>query len=67
MKISFNPAEKSARAANGGKSGATFSIYTLQGQLLYKASAASPEETIYLQEKGVYILRHKGKTYKFVF
>jgi hypothetical protein len=47
--------------------GKTFSIYTLQGQLLYQAQASSPEETIYLREKGIYILRHKDKAYKFVF
>jgi hypothetical protein len=58
-------------SANGGifisglTPGKTFSIYTLQGQLLYQAQASSPEETIYLQDKGVYILRHKGKAYKF--
>ncbi|GAB6394948.1 MAG: hypothetical protein MdMp024_1260 [Bacteroidales bacterium] len=57
--------------ANGGllvsglTPGATLSIYTLQGQLIYQASAASPEEHIYLREKGVYILRHKDKAYKF--
>jgi DNA-binding protein len=45
--------------------GETFGIYTLQGQLLYESKATSPEETIYLREKGVYILRHKGKAYKF--
>jgi hypothetical protein len=45
--------------------GNPLSIYTLQGQLIYQASAASPEETIYLGEKVVYILRHKGKGYKF--
>ncbi|GAB6394429.1 MAG: Ig-like domain-containing protein [Bacteroidales bacterium] len=47
--------------------GKTFSIYTLQGQLIYQAQASSPEETIYLGEKGIYILRHKDKAYKFVF
>ncbi|GAB6393780.1 MAG: Ig-like domain-containing protein [Bacteroidales bacterium] len=45
--------------------GKNISIYTLQGQLLYESKASSPEETIYLQDKGVYILRHKGKTCKF--
>jgi hypothetical protein len=45
--------------------GKTFSIYTLQGQLIYQSNASSPEERIYLQDKGVYILRHKEKAYKF--
>ncbi|GAB6394103.1 MAG: Ig-like domain-containing protein [Bacteroidales bacterium] len=45
--------------------GKAFSIYTLQGQLIYQAQAASPEEHIYLREKGIYILRHKGKGWKF--
>jgi hypothetical protein len=45
--------------------GETFSIYTLQGQLVYEGKATSPEERIYLQDKGVYILRHKDRVYKF--
>jgi hypothetical protein len=45
--------------------GEPFSIYTLQGQLIYQAKASSPEEHIYLQDKGVYILKHKDKAYKF--
>jgi hypothetical protein len=45
--------------------GATVSIYTLPGQLIYQAAATSPEEHIYMRNQGVYILRHKGKTYKF--
>ncbi|GAB6393861.1 MAG: hypothetical protein MdMp024_0173 [Bacteroidales bacterium] len=45
--------------------GETFGIYTLQGQPVYESKASSPEEHIYLQDKGVYILRHKGKAYKF--
>ncbi|GAB6393889.1 MAG: Ig-like domain-containing protein [Bacteroidales bacterium] len=45
--------------------GETLSIYTLQGQLIYQASAASPEETIYWGEKGIYILKHKDRTCKF--
>jgi hypothetical protein len=45
--------------------GEAFSIYTLQGQLVYESKASSPEETIYLREKGVYILRHKDRTCKF--
>jgi hypothetical protein len=44
--------------------GATFGIYTLQGQLVYQAKAASPEERIRLHDRGVYILRQKNKTYK---
>jgi hypothetical protein len=50
---------------SGLTSGATFGIYTLQGQLVYQAKASSPEEHIYLQEKGIYMLRHKEKAYKF--
>jgi hypothetical protein len=45
--------------------GKAFSIYTLQGQLLYESKATSPEEHIYLQEKGVYILYHAGQYSKF--
>jgi hypothetical protein len=45
--------------------GETFSIYTLQGQLLYQATATSPEAHIHLRDKGLYILRHKDKAYKF--
>jgi hypothetical protein len=45
--------------------GETFSIYTLQGQLVYQSKASSPEERIYLREKGVYILKHKERTCKF--
>ncbi|GAB6395128.1 MAG: Ig-like domain-containing protein [Bacteroidales bacterium] len=45
--------------------GKTFGIYTLQGQLLYQATAASPEEHIHLRDKGLYILRHKDRAYKF--
>ncbi|GAB6394377.1 MAG: Ig domain-containing protein [Bacteroidales bacterium] len=47
--------------------GKAFSIYTLQGQLLYQATASSPEETIYLREKGVYILYHAGQYNKFAY
>ncbi|GAB6395159.1 MAG: Ig-like domain-containing protein [Bacteroidales bacterium] len=47
--------------------GETLSIYTLPGQLIYQASAASPEETIYLGEKGVYILYHAGQYSKFAY
>jgi hypothetical protein len=50
---------------SGLTAGETFSIYTLQGQLLYESKATSLEEYIYLQEKGVYILRHQNRTYKF--
>jgi hypothetical protein len=45
--------------------GENFGIYTLQGQLLYQATATSPEETIYLGEKGIYILYHDGQYSKF--
>ncbi|GAB6394828.1 MAG: Ig-like domain-containing protein [Bacteroidales bacterium] len=57
--------------ANGGifisglTPGKTFSIYTLQGQLIYESKATSAEEHIHLQDKGIYILRHKGRAYKF--
>jgi hypothetical protein len=45
--------------------GDAFGIYTLQGQRVYQAQATAPEEYIYLQDKGVYILKHKEKAYKF--
>ncbi|GAB6393845.1 MAG: Ig-like domain-containing protein [Bacteroidales bacterium] len=50
---------------NGLTPGEVFGIYSLQGQLIYQAKASSPEEHIYLQDKGVYILKHKDKAYKF--
>ncbi|GAB6395417.1 MAG: hypothetical protein MdMp024_1729 [Bacteroidales bacterium] len=44
-----------------------FSIYTLQGQLVYEGKASSPEEHIHLQDRGVYIVKHKDRTLLFVF
>jgi hypothetical protein len=65
-----NSALRIASAGNGIlisglTQGEAFGIYTLQGQLVYKAQASAPEEYIYLQDKGVYILKHKDKAYKF--
>jgi hypothetical protein len=45
--------------------GEVFSIYTLQGRPVYQAKATSPEERIYLRDKGVYILRQQARAYKF--
>ncbi|GAB6395651.1 MAG: Ig-like domain-containing protein [Bacteroidales bacterium] len=45
--------------------GKAFSIYTLQGQPVYESKATSPEAHIYLQDKGIYILKHQNKSYKF--
>jgi hypothetical protein len=53
--------ENNGAFISGLTPGETFSIYTLQGQLVYESKASSPEERIYLQDKGVYILRHKEK------
>jgi hypothetical protein len=58
-------AESRGIVISGLTPGKAFSIYTLQGQLLYEGKATSPEETIYWGEKGVYILRHKDKQVKF--
>jgi hypothetical protein len=40
-------------------------IYTLQGQPVYESKATLPEAHIYLQDKGIYILKHQNKSYKF--
>jgi hypothetical protein len=45
--------------------GEVFSIYTLLGQPVYQAKATSPEERIYLRDKGIYILKHQDRAYKF--
>jgi len=45
--------------------GKAFSIYTLHGQPVYESKATSPEAHIYLQDKGIYILKHQNKSYKF--
>ncbi|GAB6395328.1 MAG: Ig-like domain-containing protein [Bacteroidales bacterium] len=47
--------------------GETFSIYTLQGQLIYQATASSPEAHIYLHNQSVYILYHSGQYGKFAY
>ncbi|GAB6393697.1 MAG: Ig-like domain-containing protein [Bacteroidales bacterium] len=59
------PAAAGGILVSGLTPGKTLSIYTLQGQLIYQATATSPEEHIHLQDKGIYILRHKGRGYKF--
>ncbi|GAB6395217.1 MAG: Ig-like domain-containing protein [Bacteroidales bacterium] len=59
------PAAAGGILVSGLTPGKTLSIYTLQGQLIYQATAASPEEYIHLQEKGVYILYHAGQYSKF--
>ncbi|GAB6394114.1 MAG: Ig-like domain-containing protein [Bacteroidales bacterium] len=61
------PAAAGGILVSGLTPGKTLSIYTLQGQLLYQATATSPEETIYLREKGVYILYHDGQYSKFAY
>jgi hypothetical protein len=63
--LRITPAAGGGLLVSGLTPGKIFSIYTLQGQLLYQASAASPEAYIHLQEKGVYILMHQDRTYKF--
>ncbi|GAB6394567.1 MAG: hypothetical protein MdMp024_0879 [Bacteroidales bacterium] len=63
--LRITPAAGDGLLVSGLTPGKPLSIYTLQGQLLYQAQASSPEEHIHLQEKGVYILRHKGKGWKF--
>ncbi|GAB6395070.1 MAG: Ig-like domain-containing protein [Bacteroidales bacterium] len=47
--------------------GEPLSIYSLQGQLIYQASATSPEAHIYLRNRGVYILYHAGQYGKFAY
>jgi hypothetical protein len=47
--------------------GEPFSIYSLQGQLIYQATASSPEAHIYLHNRGVYILYHSGQYGKFAY
>ncbi|GAB6395075.1 MAG: Ig-like domain-containing protein [Bacteroidales bacterium] len=63
--LRITPAASDGLLVSGLTPGKTLSIYTLQGQLLYQATASSPEETIYLREKGIYILYHDGQYSKF--
>jgi hypothetical protein len=65
--LRITPAAGDGLLISGLTPGKTLSIYTLPGQLIYLAQASSPEETIYLGEKGIYILYHAGQYTKFAY
>jgi len=47
--------------------GAILKLYNLQGMLIYQVQATSPEQNIYLRDKGVYILATGGRNLKIVY
>ncbi|GAB6395287.1 MAG: Ig-like domain-containing protein [Bacteroidales bacterium] len=44
-----------------------YTVFDLSGRLVYQGKASVPEEFVPLREKGIYLLKHRNKTCKFLF
>jgi hypothetical protein len=44
-----------------------YTVFDLSGRLVYQRKASAPEEFVPLRERGIYLLKRRNKTCKFLF